>query len=91
MTAPCISPWYSNARHRRALGSFPTRTLLKRFRRLSLYFSKKLENLCAAVATYVAYYTFCWMHASLNGTPAMAANVAGHPWSIEEPFDRVMG
>ena len=67
-----------------------TRTLLKRFTRLSLCFSKKLENLAAAVAIYVAYYNFCWMHASLNGTPAMAAGVTGHPWSIEELWDRVM-
>ncbi len=27
------------------------------------------------------------MHGSLNGTPAMAAKVASHPWSIEE-FER---
>lgn len=68
-----------------------TRTLLKRFTRLSLCFSKKLENLVAAVAVYVAYYNFCWSHATLEGrTPAMTAGVAGHPWTIEELFDRVM-
>src|SRR5260370_41449689 len=67
-----------------------TRTLLKRFTRLSLCFSKKLENLAAAVAIYVAYYNFCWMHASLTGTPAMAAKVASHPWSIDELYERVM-
>ncbi len=67
-----------------------TRTLMKRFTRLSLCFSKKLENLAAATAIYVAYYNFCWMHASLPGTPAMAARVAGHPWSIEELYDEVM-
>ena len=38
----------------------------------------------------VAYYNFCWMHGSLNGTPAMAAKVASHPWSIEELYERVM-
>jgi hypothetical protein len=67
-----------------------TRTLLKRFTRLSLCFSKKLENLAAAVAIFVAYYNYCWMHKSLPGTPAMAANVAGHPWSMEELYERVM-
>lgn len=67
-----------------------TRTLLKRFTRLSLCFSKKLENLAAAVAIYVAYYNFCWMHKTLNGTPAMAAGVTGHPWSMEELFETVM-
>jgi hypothetical protein len=68
-----------------------TRTLLKRFTRLSLCFSKKLENLVAAVAIYVAYYNYCWQHASLGGrSPAMAAGVTGHPWSMEELFERVM-
>jgi hypothetical protein len=36
------------------------------------------------------YYNFCWMHASLNGTPAVAAKVASHPWSIKELNERVM-
>jgi hypothetical protein len=39
---------------------------------------------------YVAYYNFCWMHATLGKTPAMAAKVASHPWSIEELYERVM-
>ena len=68
-----------------------TRTLLKRFTRLSLCFSKKLENLVAAVAIYVAYYNFCWQHKTLGGrSPAMAAGVTSRPWSMEELFDRVM-
>ena len=34
------------------------RTLLKRFTRLSLGFSKKLENLEAACAMYFAFYNY---------------------------------
>jgi IS1 family transposase len=60
------------------------RTFLKRFTRLALGFSKKLENLAACVALYVAHYNFCRMHRSLPGTPAMAAKVAGHPWTMDE-------
>jgi hypothetical protein len=68
------------------------RTLVKRFTRLSLCFSKKLENLVAAVAIYVAHYNYCWQHASLGGrTPEMAAGVTSRPWSLEELFERVMG
>lgn len=68
-----------------------TRTLLKRFTRLSLCFSKKLENLCAAVAIYVAYYNFVWQHKTLKGrTPAMAAGLTSRPWSMEELFERVV-
>lgn len=68
-----------------------TRTLLKRFTRLSLCFSKKLENLVAAVAVYMAYYNFCWQHKTLGGrSPAMMAGVTSRPWDIAELFDRVM-
>jgi hypothetical protein len=63
------------------------RTFLKRFTRLALGFSKKLENLTACVCLYIAYYNYCWMHGSLPGTPAMAAGIAGHPWSLEELVD----
>jgi IS1 family transposase len=60
------------------------RTFLRRFTRLALGFSKKLANLEACIALYVAHYDFCRTHASLPGTPAMAAHVAGHPWTLEE-------
>ena len=60
------------------------RTFLRRFTRLALGFSKKLENLAAAIALYVAHYNFCRMHGSLPGTPAMAAKIAGHPWTLAE-------
>src|SRR5207253_2744586 len=61
-----------------------TRTFMKRFARLSLGFSKRLENLKAAVALHVAHYNFCRYHSTIRSTPAMAARVAGHPWSVEE-------
>jgi len=68
-----------------------TRTLLKRFTRLSLCFSKKLENLAAAVAMYVAYYNFCWNHKTLGGrSPAMMAGITSRPWSMEELYEKVM-
>jgi len=60
------------------------RTFMRRFTRLALGFSKKLPNLEAAIALYLAYYNFCWMHGSLPGTPALAARIAGHPWTLEE-------
>jgi IS1 family transposase len=63
------------------------RTFLRRFTRLALGFSKKLENLAACVALYIAHYNFCRNHGSLPGTPAMAAEIAGHPWTMEELFD----
>ena len=61
-----------------------TRTLLKRFTRLSLCFSKKLENLAAAIALHVAHYNFCRVHRTLRCTPAMAAGVVGEAWELSD-------
>lgn len=63
------------------------RTFMRRFTRLALGFSKKLENLVAATALYIAHYNFCRMHRSLRMTPAMKARIAGHPWTLAELLD----
>ena len=60
------------------------RTFMRRFTRLALGFSKKLPNLAAATALYVAHYNYCRWHGSLKMTPAMAAKLTGHPWTMEE-------
>lgn len=72
------------------------RTLMKRFTRLSLGFSKKLENLEAAVAAFLAYYNFVWRtyDANLQRTrlpAAMAAGVTQTLMSFEDLFDAVSG
>jgi hypothetical protein len=67
------------------------RTFMRRFTRLSLGFSKRFENLAAAVALHVAHYNFCRRHSTLRMTPAMAANVTGTLWSLEDLYDRAMG
>jgi IS1 family transposase len=63
------------------------RTFMRRFTRLALGFSKKVENLRAATALYVAHYNFCRWHTTIKKTPAMAAGVTGHPWTMEELLD----
>ena len=60
------------------------RTLQRRFTRLALGFSKKLENLKAAVTLHFAYYNFCWIPQTLRITPAMAAQVTNRPWKLKE-------
>jgi IS1 family transposase len=60
------------------------RTFMRRFTRLALGFSKRLPNLAAATALYVAHYNFCRWHGSLKKTPAMAAGLTGYPWTMEE-------
>ncbi|MGD0654668.1 MAG: hypothetical protein ABSA16_10015 [Thermoguttaceae bacterium] len=71
------------------------RTLMKRFTRLSLGFSKKLENLEAACAMFLAYYNFCWRtrepEEGRNRLPAaMMAGVVDSLWSFKELYDAVM-
>lgn len=56
----------------------------KRLTRLTYAFSKKLDNLRAALALHFAYYNFCRVHSSLRVTPAMGNGVTDHIWSIEE-------
>ena len=60
------------------------RTFLRRFTRLALGFSKKIENLEAAVNLYMAYYNFCWRPGKMRITPAMAAGVTGRLWSFND-------
>jgi IS1 family transposase len=57
----------------------------RRFARLTLGFSKKLDNLKHSVALSIAHFNFCRVHGSLKGqTPAMAADLTDHIWSIAE-------
>lgn len=67
----------------------------KRFTRLSPCFSKKLENLELSVALTVGYFNFCRTHSSLKikatetekameRTPAQAAGIATHCWTVAE-------
>jgi hypothetical protein len=60
------------------------RLFIKRFSRLTLCFSKKLENLAAAAALHVAYHNFCRRHSTLRVTPAMAADVTTRLWNLED-------
>jgi IS1 family transposase len=58
---------------------------MRRFTRLTNGFSKKIENLDAAVALHFAYYNLACPHASLHGrTPAQAAGVSKYRWMVED-------
>lgn len=57
---------------------------LRRFTRLTNGFSKKLANLKAAVAVFVAWYNFCRVHQTLRVTPAMEAGLTDHVWTVRE-------
>jgi IS1 family transposase len=63
---------------------------MRRFTRLTNAFSKKAENLVAAVSLHFMYYNFARPHQTLTKrygtptTPAMAAGVADHLWTLTE-------
>ena len=61
---------------------------MRRMTRLTNAFSKKIENLAAAVALHYQVYNFARPHGSLKDpyprTPAMAAGVADHVWTLRE-------
>lgn len=60
------------------------RTMTRRFVRCTLNFSKKLANHRHAVAIFVAHFNFCRVHSSLEVTPAMAAGLTDHVWTVAE-------
>jgi IS1 family transposase len=57
---------------------------MRRFTRLTNGFSRKVENLAHAVSLHFMHYNFARSHQTLQMTPAMAAGVADHRWSLEE-------
>jgi IS1 family transposase len=57
---------------------------MRRFTRLTNAFSKKVENHARAIALHYMHYNFVRIHRSLRITPAMAAGVTAHLWSIED-------
>jgi IS1 family transposase len=64
------------------------RMSMRRFTRLTNAFSKKLENHEYALALYFMHYNFARIHKSLSNpyptTPAMAAGVSDHVWTIKD-------
>lgn len=62
----------------------------RRFTRLTNAFSKKVRNHRASVALFVAHYNFCRVHEALKMTPAMAAGITDHVWSISELLEQAL-
>lgn len=63
------------------------RMSIRRFTRLTNAFSKKFENHRLAVALHFIHYNFCRIHQSIRVTPAMAAGLSDHVWSLSEVVD----
>jgi len=88
-----LSPWAICTSHVER-HNLTIRTLMKRFTRLSLGFSKKLENLEAACAMFLCFYNFVWRTRNVaegryRKPAAMAAGVVSNLWSFEDMYDQV--
>jgi hypothetical protein len=64
------------------------RMSMRRFTRLTNAFSKRVENLRAAVSLHFAHYNFVRVHRSLRVTPAMEARVSDRLWALDELVER---
>ena len=63
---------------------------MKRLNRLTLAFSKKLENSAnAAAGLHFAYYNFVKRHNTLRCPPAMAAGVEKDFWTVGDLLEAV--
>lgn len=78
-------PWLISTSHIERQ-NLTIRMQLRRFTRLTNAFSKKLENLKAALSLHFAWYNFVRIHSSLRVTPAMAAGISTHVWDFAEFF-----
>lgn len=56
----------------------------RRFTRLTNGFSKKIENHCHMLAVSFMHYNFARRHSTLKTTPAVAAGVENHEWTMAE-------
>lgn len=55
--------------------------------RLTNCFSKRAENLRAAVALHFAYYNFVRRHGSVKTAPTVAAGLVEKPWTVSERME----
>jgi len=60
------------------------RMQVRRLTRLTNAFSKKLENLQAALDLHFTHYNFIRFHRSIRCKPAMKAGVASSPMTLKE-------
>ena len=60
------------------------RTWLPALTRRSRTPAREVAHLEAAMFWMGAVYNFCRVHTTLNGTPAMAADLTDHVWSVDE-------
>jgi IS1 family transposase len=66
-----------------------TRLHMRRLTRLTLAFSKRIENFRAAVGLHFAYYNLVRRHNTLRCTPAMAAGMEKTFWTVADLLEAI--
>ena len=56
----------------------------RRFTRKTLGYSKKIANHRYAIILQAAHFNFCRVHSSIDSTPAVAAGLTDHTWTVKE-------
>src|SRR5207247_1640261 len=85
VSAILTATWFCTSHVERV--NLTVRMRMRRLTRLTNAFSRKWENLKAAVALFVFDYNFRQLHGSLRCTPAMAAGVASTIWTWKDLFN----
>ena len=62
------------------------RMQMRRLTRLTNAFSKSWGMLRCAIAFHFCVYNLTWLHSTIKKTPAMAAGLTDHRWTVEEIF-----
>jgi len=63
----------------------------RRMTRLTNAFSKKWANHEAMMNVFFGVYNFCKKHGTLKTTPAVAAGITDHVWTIRELLEATSG
>jgi hypothetical protein len=65
-------------------GNLSVRLFNRRYTRLTLGYSKILDNLKRSTALLIAFFNFCRVHSAHGQTPAQNAGITDHQWTIAE-------
>jgi hypothetical protein len=74
--------WFNTAYIERLNGTF--RTWIRALTRRSRTPAPTVGQIEAAMFWCGVVYNFCWVHRTVEGSPAMAADLTDHVWSIHE-------
>ncbi|MBI1904043.1 MAG: hypothetical protein HYS13_23325 [Planctomycetia bacterium] len=62
---------------------------VRRMTRLTNAFSKRWVNHEAALWLFFCWYNYCRVHSTVKTTPAVAAGLTDHAWTLRELLDTV--